>query len=187
MKLVSAVTDIFIAPLIRTDDQGRRVFVPSAMSADRYLLPDPQAEERLRTRMATLVAVSIAISLLLIAGAVAVFGPAQTWTAGVWLGMAAAFALHMTINVRIGKGLAKGLEKSAAKPVGFLRAMAEQAAVMPRWLCWLEVVVAPLVLVGGIIGMRDAVATYDLAMSFFAFPLSGLMLAVGLAGLLGRK
>jgi hypothetical protein len=187
MKLVSTVTDIFIAPLFRTDDQGRRVFVPSAMSSDRFLLPDAQTEQRLRTRMATLVAVSLVISLLLIAGAVAVFGPARMWTAGVWLGLTAAFAVHMAINIRIGKGLAKGLDRSAAKPVGFLRGMAEQAAVMPRWLCWLEVIVAPLVLVGGIIGVRDGVTTYDLTMSFVAIPLSGLMLAVGLAGLLGRK
>lgn len=187
MKFVTAITDLFIAPLFRTDDQGRRVFVPSAMSADRFLLPDAQVEERLRARMAMLVGASIAISLLLIAGAVAVFGPAGTWTAGVWLGMAAAFALHMTVNIRIGRGLARGLDKSAAKPVGFLRAMAEQAAVMPRWLCWLEVIVAPLVFMGGIGGLRDAVTTYDLTMSLVAIPLSGLMVALGLAGLLGRK
>jgi hypothetical protein len=184
---LTAVTDLFIAPLFRTDDQGRRVFVPSTMSAERFLLPDAQTETRLRARMATLVAVSLAISLLLIAGAVAVFGPARMWTGGVWLGMAAAFALHMAINIRLGKGLAKGLDKTAAKPVGFLRGMADQAAVMPRWLCWLEIIVAPLMLAGGIINMRDAVTTYDLAMSIFAIPLGGLMLALGLAGLLYRK
>lgn len=187
MKLVNAIANIFVAPLFRTDDQGRRVFVPSAMSADRFLLPDAQAEARLRTRMATLVTVSIAISLLLIGGAVALFGPAQTWTTGIWLGLAAAFALHMFINIRLGKGLAKGLDKSAAAPVGFIRAVAEQAAAWPRWLCWLELIVAPLVLIGGIMGIRDAATTYDLTLSIVAIPLSGLMLAVGLAGLLGRK
>ena len=157
------------------------------MSADRFLLPDAQVEERLRARMAMLVGVSIAISLLLIAGAVAVFGPAGTWTAGVWLGMAAAFALHMTINIRIGRGLAKRSRQIGGK-AGRVSASDGRAGRRHASLALLAGgVVAPLVLMGGIIGLRDAVTTYDLAMSLVAIPLSGLMVALGLAGLLGRK
>lgn len=188
MKFVTALTDFVAAPLFRTDAEGRRVFVPSAVSSDRFLIPDAAAEARLRTRMARLIGISIAVSLLLIAVTVAMFGPARAWTLNVWLGIGAAFVLHFFINLKLGKGLAKGLAKTEpAVPVGFVRAMADQAAAWPRWLCWLELIVGPLVLFGGITGLRDAATTYDLTLSLFAIPLSGLMVAVGLAGLLGRK
>lgn len=188
MKFATALTDIVAAPLFRTEADGRRVFAPSAMSSKRYLIPDEAAEARLRGRMATLMIVSALISGVIICSAVWFFGSAQAWSGKVWLGVAAAFGLQILINTQIGQGLASDLPlTTSGEPVGVLQTMVAQAIAWPRWLCWLELIVGPLVFVGGIMGIAGATTTYDLVLGIFAIPLSALMLAYGLIGLLGRK
>lgn len=187
MSLATAVTDIVAAPLFRTEADGRRVFAPSAISGTRYLIPNAETEARLRLRMAKLMGISVVVSLALIGGAVAVFGSASTWTAMVWIGLAAAFGLHMVINARLGKGLAKGLQETApSQPVGIARSMVDQAIAWPLWLVLLELVMGPMVFWGAIMGFQSATTTYDLTLSLIAFPLSLLMIVYGLVGLLGR-
>lgn len=187
MSLATVVTDIVAAPLFRTEPDGRRVFAPSAVSGKRFLIPDAETEARLRGRMARLMGISLVISLTLIGGAVALFGSASTWTAAVWIGLAAAFGLHIVVNAKLGKGLAKGLQETAtAQPVGLARSMVDQAVAWPLWLVLLELVMGPMVLWGAIMGFQSASTTYDLTLSLIAFPLSLLMIAYGLVGLLGR-
>lgn len=188
MNPVSIVTDIFAASLFRTDDQGRRVYAPSAMSTRRYILPDAASEVRLRRRLGWTLLGSIAASLLLISAACLTFGPPQDWTAAIWLGAAAVFAAQMYLNTRLGKRLTAGLELvDAGQSVGFFRAMADQVIAWPRWLCWLEAITGPLVLVGGIVGLSTAGTTYDLTMAIVAIPLGLMMSAFGWFGLLARR
>lgn len=188
MTIATALTDLVAAPLFRTDAEGRRVFAPNAITPDRFLIPDAQTEARLRKRMATLMGVSIVISTVLIVASMIAFGSPREWTGLEWLGIGSAFAVHFIVNIRLGRGLAAGLAKTEpAAPVGFLHSIVEQAAAWPRWLCWLELIVGPLVLIGGIFGTPDHATTYDVILSIAAVPLAFLMIGYGLAGLLGRR
>jgi hypothetical protein len=188
MKLATAVTDLLAAPLFRTGADGRRVFMPSAMSATRYVIPDRAVEDQLRARMAKLMGISIAVSLVLITGAVMLFGMPRDWTAPVWAGIVSAFAAHFAINVRLGRHLARGLiADQTGTPLGLGRAFVEQAVAWPRWMSWLQMIVGPLVLWGGVLGYQDAATSYDTALSVLAVPLGFLMIAYGLAGLLARR
>lgn len=188
MKILSALTDLVAAPLFRTDTQGRRVFLPSAMSAKRYVVPNSAAEQLLRERMARMVAISIAVSLMLILGTMAMFGSPREWTGPVWLCITAAFVLHFVINLKLGGTLTRGLSEGTPElPPGFLGAMQDQAVAWPRWMNWLQAVVGPMVLWGGILGYDTAATRYDLILSLLAVPLGCLMIAFGLAGLLTRR
>lgn len=188
MKLVHAITNLLAAPLFRTEAGGQRVFKPSAVSGKGFIIPDPAAEDRLRLRLARLMGVSALVSLILIAGTIAVFGAPRDWTAPVWLGIAAAFLAHFVINIRLGRGLTRDLAVGVDEaPVGFLRAMTDQAVAWPRWMNWLQAIVGPMVLWGGLLGYQDAATTYDLVLSVMAVPLGLLMIAFAVTGLVTRR
>jgi hypothetical protein len=187
MNPVTILTDIFAASLFRTDAEGRRVFSPNAMSTKRYIIPDAATEQALRRRMGWTLAASIVTSIVLIAMAYAVFGTPHDWSAAVWLGLGAVFAIQFYLNTLLGKRLLRGLDGvDTGQPVGFLRAMADQVLAWPRWLCWLEALTGPLVLTGGILGLNSPASTYELTMAILAIPLGLVMSAFGWFGLLAR-
>lgn len=188
MNFVTSLSELLAAPLFRDGADGRRVFLPSAMSSKRFIIPSPAVEHDLRSRMGRMVAISVIISLVLIFGTMAVFGSPREWTGPVWLFIISAFVVHFAVNLRLGGTLTSGLTESAPElPPGFLGAMQEQAVAWPRWMSWLQLIVGPLVLWGGILGYQDAATRYDLVLSVLALPLGGLMIAFGITGLLMRR
>ena len=178
--------DALTAAMFQRNDEGQTVMYPNGVLGRGYVVPNPDAERRMRQVLMWLVitagvAGGVGVSLLQ-----AYFGGPADWAASVWLIVLAALAgLGLAYRLFVAR-LASGLTPVEAR-LGLLDAFKRQAVAMPRWYLILLAIFSPLMVAGSVYGLVAGPAVSARVLGCVGVALFGVTTAQAIHGLRQKR
>lgn len=183
MNAIRNLLDAMSAGSFKTEN-GQRLYFPNGVMGSGYVIPDGETEARIRAALRKFYGWFFAFILFGIPLANVVFSPDSLWDTIVMASVALivmAVVMHFFLS-----RLVAGLEKTSSR-MGFREALAGQAKATPRWFTILQVAVAVLMLLGGILMLMDATGGGEIAQSIGVVTFGFALLALSLYAMTIRK